>query len=192
MADVPSAPSPPQSTLPPTRSAAADGAVEAGLGPAASIAGGGRAMVLLDVGSGGVPPGAVGARPAARGRQRGAPTAGGADGSAARAGHGGLDPRGATMPQADAGRRRAEDVSCGPHTRRAGSGSIVAAASAPPPNGRPTGCGGGGRVRPTPGARCAGGAAAALVADARASPVSADAAGSSQRGGAGAIRGGTR
>ena len=105
-------------------------------------------MVLLYVGSGGVPPGAVGARPAARGRQRGAPTAGGADGPTARAGHGGLDPRGATMPQADAGRRRAEDVSCGPHTRRAGSGSIVAAASAPPPTAGRQGPGEGGEYVP--------------------------------------------
>ena len=112
---------------------AAKAAVVAGLESAASIAASGRAMVLSDVGKGGLPPGAVGARRAAGGRQRGAPTAASATGVVARAGHGGLDPRGAIVPQADAGRWRAEDVGCGPHTRSIGSGTIVASASAPPP-----------------------------------------------------------
>ena len=117
---------------------AADGAIAARLAPAAGIAGGGRAVVLLDVGSREVPLAAVGARPAARGRRRGLPAAGGAHGPAVRAGHGGLDPRGVTVPQADSGRRRAEDASSGPHTRCAGSGAIVAVAgtSPPPPAGR--------------------------------------------------------
>ena len=42
---------------------AADGADATGLGPVASVAGGGRVVVLLDVGGRGVPPGAVGAHP---------------------------------------------------------------------------------------------------------------------------------
>ena len=47
----------------------ARGAIAAGLGPAAGIGGGGRVVVLHDMGSRGVSLGAVGARPAARGHQ---------------------------------------------------------------------------------------------------------------------------
>ena len=148
-------------------------------------------MVLLDVGGRGVPPGAVRAHLAARGRRPGAPTAGGTDGPATGAGHGGLDPRGAAMPQADAGRRRAEDVGTGPNTCRAGGGALVAAASAPPTTAGRQGAGEGGEHVPLLVRAAPAGAAVARVADAGTGPISADAAGGSQRRGARAVRGGT-
>ena len=114
-------------------------------------------MVLLDVGRKGVPRGAVGTRSAARGCRRGLAPTGGTDGPTVRAGHGGLDPQGAVVSQADASKRRAEDVSTGLHTRSVRSGTIAAAAGVTPPNSRPKGHGGGGRVYPTPGTHCADG-----------------------------------
>ena len=149
-------------------------------------------MVLLDVGSGGVPSGAVGTRPAARGSRPGTPPAGGADGPAAWAGHGGLDPRGAAVPQADAGGWRAKDVSSGPYTRNTGSGTIIAAVGTPasPPTASRKGAGEGGEYVPLLVRAVPAGAAAARVADAGASPVSAYDAGGSQRRGACAFHGG--